>query len=63
MATFEHVLMLMVSLTAPQSYPEKVEVVDEFRTGMVASVVTEETVRRSPFANKGLEGPEERFGA
>ena len=59
---FEHVLVLMMGLTAPQSNPEKVKAVREFCTGMIASVITEEVVWRSPFANKRLEGPDEGFG-
>ena len=62
MAAFEHVLVLMMGLTAPQSNPEKVKAVREFCTGMIASVITEEVVWRSPFANKRLEGPDEGFG-
>ena len=59
---FEHVLVLMMGLTAPQSNPEEVEVVCEFCTGMIASVIPNEAVWRSPFANERLEGPDERFG-
>ena len=59
---FEHILVLMMGLTAPQSNPEKVKAVREFCTGMIASVITEEVVWRSPFANKRLEGPDEGFG-
>ena len=62
MAAFEHVLVLMMGLTAPQSNPEEVEVVCEFCTGMIASVIPNEAVWRSPFANERLEGPDERFG-
>ena len=47
----------MVSLTTPQSNPEKIEVVNEFCTGVIAGMVAKEAVGRSPFTNEGLEGP------
>ena len=62
MAAFKHVLVLMMGLTAPQANPEEIEVVCKFCTGVIAGSITKETVWRSPFANKRLEGPDEGFG-
>ena len=49
---FEHVLVLMMGLTVPQSNPEEIEVVCKFCTGVIAGVIAKEAVWRSPLQTK-----------
>ena len=39
--TFEHALMLVMSLAAPQANPEEVEVICEFGAGVIAGAHVE----------------------
>ena len=50
--TFEHVLMLVMSLAAPQADPEEVEAIHEFGAGVVAGVITKKAIWCSPFLCK-----------
>lgn len=62
-ATFEEVLMLMMCFTLPESNPKWFETVGQFPAGVVACVITKETVRSSPFLDEGLNGTEKTLGA
>ena len=62
MTAFEHVLVLIACFSLPQTNPKEVKRVHDFATSVVAGVITKETVWRSKFANKRMEGTEEGFG-
>ena len=62
MTAFKHVLVLVVSLAAPQANPKEIETICEFGAGVVASVVAKKLVWCNPFWDKRLERQEEGFG-